>query len=64
LTVQLSLLSHYYPERASSDIYATCVGMVTMVGTFYVRWSVRMSLARLVRGGKEFVDQSPDAVPK
>jgi len=60
ITVQPPLFSHHYPEVASSDIYEIGGGFVTMIGTLYMRWSVRMNLGRLVRGLKDFVDQWPD----
>lgn len=60
ITVQPPLFSHHFPKGASSDILATGGGFVKMVGTLYVRWSVRMNLGRLVRGSREMEDQWPD----
>jgi len=60
VAVQPPIFSHHYPEGAKSDIYATGGGLVRMVGTLYVRWSMRMNFGRLVSGKKEVLDQWPD----
>lgn len=60
IAVQPPLFSHHFPEGASSDIAGTGGGMITMIGTLYIRWSVRMNLGKLVRGVKDMIDQWPD----
>jgi len=60
VTVQPPIFGHHFPEGAKSDIYATGGGLVKMVGTLYVRWSVRMNFGRLVSGAKEVLDQWPE----
>ena len=60
VTVQPPIFGHHFPEGAKSDIYATGGGLVKMVGTLYVRWSVRMNFGRLVSGKEEVLDQWPD----
>lgn len=62
VTVQPPLFSHHYPAGARSDIYTS--GLVSMKGTPYVRWSVRLNLARLIKGSKWFSDQWPDSAPE
>jgi hypothetical protein len=60
VTVQPPIFSHHFPEGASSDIVGTGGEIITMVGTPYIRWSVRMNLGKLVRGVTDLVDQWPD----
>ncbi|KAH8601933.1 hypothetical protein B0O99DRAFT_681043 [Bisporella sp. PMI_857] len=60
VTVQPPLFGHHFPEGAKSDIFATGGGLIRMVGTLYVRWSVRMNFGRLSRGQTVMYDQWPD----
>jgi hypothetical protein len=57
LTVQPPLFSHYFAERANSDISGTGIGGRPQEGSRYIRWSVKRNLERLVRGGREMVEQ-------
>lgn len=60
MTVQPPLFSHYFAEKASSDITGSGAGGRPEEGSRYVRWSVKRNLERLVRGGKEMVQQWDD----
>ncbi|KAI1875158.1 hypothetical protein JX265_004216 [Neoarthrinium moseri] len=62
LTVQPPIVNHYHAQGGSSDILGQGGGYVRKVGSPYVRLSVRLNLARILRGWavEDLADQFPD----